>query len=159
MPDWRDEVGGAVRAWLGTIQSGVRTPTWRPIGTARPEGQGWFVVDLRGAQQTQTRLEELETLRISRERPTGATGSGDIGYRVLDAVLQGEILRVQVAAHVAEHDLRLWALKLCASVSAWLGYRAFRSCPPDHGAQRHALEHYQITRLTPPSITIVCPVM
>ena len=111
MPDWRDEVSGAVRAWLGTMQSGVRGPTWRPIGIARPEGQGWFVVDLRGAQQARTRPEELETLRISRERPTGATGSDDVGYRVLDAVLQGEILRVQVAAHVAEHDLRLWALK------------------------------------------------
>jgi AAA domain/PLD-like domain len=111
MPDWRDEVGGAVRAWLGAIQSGVRAPTWRPVGTARPEGQGWFVVDLRGSQQTQTRPEELDTLRISRQRPTGATGSDAIAYRVLDAVLEGEILRVQVAAHVVEHDLRLWTLK------------------------------------------------
>lgn len=64
MPDWRDEVSAAVRAWLGTIRSGARSPTWRPIGTARPEGQGWFVVDLRGARQTQTSPEELETLRI-----------------------------------------------------------------------------------------------
>ncbi len=111
MPDWRDEVGGAVRVWLGTIQAGARAPTWRPVGTVRPEGQGWFVVDLRGAQQKQTRPEELETLRISKERPTGATGSDDTGYRVLDAVLQGEILKVRVAAHVVGHDLRLWALR------------------------------------------------
>jgi AAA domain/PLD-like domain len=111
MPDWRDEVSGAVRAWLGTVRPGVRTPTWRPIGTARPEGQGWFVIDLRGAQLTQTGPEDLETLRLSRDRPTGATRSDETGYRVLDAALQGEILRVRVAAHVVDHDLRVWALK------------------------------------------------
>jgi len=60
---------------------------------------------------TQTRLEELESLRIAKERPTDVAGSASAGYRVLDAVLQGEILRVRVAAHVVEHDLRLRALK------------------------------------------------
>lgn len=59
----------------------------------------------------QTRPEELETLRIAKERPTGAIGSASGGYRVLDAVLEGEVLRIRVAAHVIEHDLRLWAWK------------------------------------------------
>jgi hypothetical protein len=111
VPDWRDDVGNAVRAWLGTLKTGTAEPTWKPVGTARPEGQGWYVVDLRGAQQQPTRPEEFESLRISRERPAGGTGGGASGYRVLDAVLQGEILRVRVAAHVADDGLRLWALK------------------------------------------------
>jgi AAA domain len=110
VPDWRDEVSSAVGAWLGTMRVGTRTPTWRSIGTAQPEGQGWYVIDLRGAQKKQTSLEDLEALRISKERPTGGGASGENGYRVLDAVLQGEILRIRVAAHVVEHGLLLWAL-------------------------------------------------
>jgi hypothetical protein len=110
MPDWRDEVSGAVDAWLRAVPPGARAPTWKQIGTARPEGAGSFVVDLRGSQKTQP-PEELETLRLSRRRPTEATEGDDSGYRVLDAVLEGEILRVRVAAHVVEHDLRLWALR------------------------------------------------
>jgi hypothetical protein len=81
------------------------------IGIAQPEGQGSYVVDLRGAQSRQTYPEELETLRISKERPSGMAGSPGGGYQVLEVVLQGEILRVRVAAHVVEQDLRLWALK------------------------------------------------
>lgn len=111
MPDWRDEVSSAVDAWLGTMRAGKRTPTWRVIGTAQPEGQGWYVIDLRGIQPTQTSLEDLEALRISKERPTDGGASSENGYRVLDAVLQGEILRIRVAAHVVEHGLLLWAFK------------------------------------------------
>jgi len=47
MPDWRDEVSGAVQAWLGADTSGHQAPRWKQIGMARPEGQGSFVVDLR----------------------------------------------------------------------------------------------------------------
>jgi AAA domain len=110
MPDWRDEVSGAVDAWLRTVPPGARAPTWKQIGTARPEGAGSFVVDLRDRHRTQP-PEELETLRLSKRRPTEVTEADDSGYRVLDAVLQGEILRIRVAAHVVEHDLRLWALR------------------------------------------------
>lgn len=110
MPDWRDEVSGAIHAWLGAMPAGARTPTWNQIGMARPEGQGAFVVDLRGARQRYV-PEDLDTLRLCKERPSGATGTAGNGYRVLDVAMQGEILTVRVAAHVVEYDLRLWALR------------------------------------------------
>jgi hypothetical protein len=94
MPDWRDEVSGAVQAWLGCHTGRHQGPMWKQIGMARPEGQGSFVVDLRGAGQ-QYIPEDLETLRLCKERPGEAEGNG---YRVLEAVLQAEILKVRVAA-------------------------------------------------------------
>ena len=39
MPDWRDEVSGAVQAWLGAIPAGTRAPMWKQIGMARPKGR------------------------------------------------------------------------------------------------------------------------
>ena len=145
MPDWRDEVSGAVQAWLGAIPAGTRAPMWKQIGMARPEGQGSFVVDLRGAGQ-QYIPEDLETLRLCKERPGEAEGNG---YRVLEAVLQAEILKVRVAAHVVEHDLRLWALRQPPTYLV----ESLRDCLAELSdpGLADALAHGRLAPLSPPA--------
>jgi hypothetical protein len=72
-----------------------------PLGAARPEGGGWHAVDLRGRRLDP---EQLDDLRLARPRGEGA-------YRVMEAVREGEILHVRVAAHVAERGLLLSATR------------------------------------------------
>ena len=43
MADWRDEVSGAVQAWLGGNTGRHQGPHVKQIDVARPEGQGSFV--------------------------------------------------------------------------------------------------------------------
>jgi len=148
VPDWRDEVSTAVAAWLGTMHGGGRGPVWKLVGEADPEGQGRYVVDLRG-QATQARPEELETLRIAKERPTGMAESTGGEYRVLDAFLEGEILKVQVAAHVTGHNLRLWALKQPPTYLV----ESLRDCLAElvHPGLADALANGRLAPLPPPA--------
>jgi phosphatidylserine/phosphatidylglycerophosphate/cardiolipin synthase-like enzyme len=111
VPDWRDEIVEAVSAWLAAEEGGgTRRPRPFRIGAARPEGAGgWYLVDLRGKPFN---ADDLEDLRLA-----GPNGSRlDVGYRVIQTVQEGEVLRARVGAHVSDSDLHLWATRQASSI-------------------------------------------
>jgi hypothetical protein len=110
VPDWRDEIAEAVSAWLA-VEEGGGTRRARPqrIGTARLEGTGgWYIVDLRGRPFS---ADDLEDPRLA--GPEGLRL--DAGYRIIQTVQEGEVLRVRVGAHVSDPYLHLWATRQAPS--------------------------------------------
>ena len=111
MPDWRDEVVLAVKAWLAAEGGAGGSATWRRVGRARADGRpGWYQVDLRGGKVSE---EQLERLRLAGTKaPTSGPGDGESsGFAVLDAVLDGAVLRVRVAEFVELAQPQLWTLQ------------------------------------------------
>jgi len=104
VPHWRDEVVSAVEAWLNSEGGGGRRARWSRIGRARPEKPGWLTVDGRGAT---VNPDELDGLQVA--GPDGPQRGR--AYGVIEAVQEGELLRVRVAAHVSSDDLHLWATR------------------------------------------------
>jgi hypothetical protein len=105
VPDWRQQVVSAVEAWLAIEGRGQSRPDWKPIGRAQPTDEhGWFVIDVRGRW---AEPDELDDLRLSSQPPSG---TGD-SYRVLEAIKEGDVLRVHAGAFMTADDLQLWALK------------------------------------------------
>jgi flagellar biosynthesis chaperone FliJ len=143
VPDWRDEIVEAVSAWL-TVEQGGGTRRARPqrIGAAHPEGTGgWYLVDLRGKLFN---ADDLEDLRLA-----GPYGSRlDEGYRVIQTVQEGEVLRVRVGAHVSDPDLHLWGTRQAPSFllrKLQEGLNALTD--PGHA---DAVAHGRFTPLPPP---------
>ena len=126
MPDWRDEICVALKAWLAVEGGSARQASWKLVGRARPEGAGgWYQVDLRGAKVSE---EQFERLRLAgAQAPVsgpawsgGAKSDGapprdgdpeNIGYAVMDAVLDGAVLRVRVAEFAEVDDPHLWTYR------------------------------------------------
>jgi hypothetical protein len=105
VPDWRQHVVSAVEAWLAVEGRSQGRPEWKPIGRAQPTDEhGWFVIDVRGRR---AEPEELDDLRLSSQLPSGTSDS----YRVLEAIKEGDVLRVHAGAFSTADDLQLWALK------------------------------------------------
>ncbi|MEW1583954.1 AAA domain-containing protein [Micromonospora vinacea] len=105
MPDWRDEVCSALDLWIASEGGTQQKERLVRIGRARQEGQGgWFAVDLRGSAAN---LDQLESLRLS-----GADGpEAGSSYAVLEAVQEGEVVRLRVAEFVDLADAHLWQNK------------------------------------------------
>ena len=101
MPDWRDEAVAAIDHCITAEGRVARRPERKPLGEARPEGDGWYSVDLRGKQ---VNPDNLDGLQLESSRGEGC-------YRVMEAVPQGEILRVRVARHVIDRGMRLTAMQ------------------------------------------------
>jgi hypothetical protein len=101
VPDWRDDAAAAVDVWMAAEGRGGRKPERAMLGDARPEGDGWYAVDLRGKQQNPDQLDGLRLESPGRDRH----------YLAREVVHDGEILRVRVSRHITEPGLRLFALK------------------------------------------------
>lgn len=115
MPGWLDEAVRAVSARIATESGASSTATWRPIGEARADGHpGWFAVDVRGRR---VNPDTLDALRLA---AADAAPSG--GLRVMEAVQEGEVLRVRVGAHIDTASLTLWSLQQ-TSAYLWVKLR------------------------------------
>jgi hypothetical protein len=101
VPDWRDEAVAAIDQCIAAEGRVARRPERKSLGEARPEGDGWYTVDLRGKQ---VNPDNLDGLQLESSRSEGC-------YRVMEAVPHGEILRVRVARHVMARSLRLTAMQ------------------------------------------------
>src|SRR5882757_4790598 len=108
MPDWRDEVALAVKDWLA-VEGGVgRSASWRSVGRARPDGeQGWYQVDLRGVKISEEQSDRLR-LAGSGTPVSGRDGSEPTGFAVMDAIVDGAVLRVRIAEFAALAEPFLW---------------------------------------------------
>lgn len=102
---WRDEIGTVLQAWvdaLGGEQSGER---WQRIGTARPIGEpGVYAVDIRGSDLT---ADQADNLRLAGPEVGSIRG----GFPVMEATVDGELLRVSVAEFAAPADPHVWRLR------------------------------------------------
>ena len=102
---WRDEISTALAEWvavLGGEQGGER---WQRVGTARPTGEpGRYVVDVRGSELT---ADQVDNLRLAGpERQTLRDT-----FPVMEATIDGELLRIRVAEFAAPVDPHIWRLR------------------------------------------------
>lgn len=103
MPGWRDEVCTALDFWLEQEGGSDRTGRPRNLGPARPEStRGWFAVDLRSSSVD---VEQLDSLILA------GPDSPDPSHAVLDATVEGPLLRVKVADFVDLADAHVWQRK------------------------------------------------
>ncbi|MBM0274515.1 AAA domain-containing protein [Micromonospora tarensis] len=107
MPDWRDEVCTALDFWISST-AGARSERLICVGRARQEGQrGWYAIDVRGAERSRADPDQIESLRLAGKNQPGSGA----GYPVMEAVLDGSLLRVRVAEFVDLGEAYLWQHK------------------------------------------------
>jgi hypothetical protein len=101
---WRDEIGTVLEAWvaaLGGVQGGER---WKRVGTARPTREpGGYAVDIRGSDLT---ADQADNLRLAGPEKRSIRD----GFPVLEATVDGELLRVRVAEFAAPAEPYVWRL-------------------------------------------------
>lgn len=100
---WRDEIDIALRERIAASGADRGGEPWRRVGLAREDGEpGRFLVDVGAANLSPDRAEEM--------RLAGPDGSSVMseGFPVMDAVLDGETLRVHVAEFAALPEPYLW---------------------------------------------------
>ncbi len=99
---WRDEIGTVLEAWvaaLGGVQGGER---WKRVGTARPTREpGGYAVDIRGSDLT---ADQADNLRLAGTEERSVRD----GFPVLEATVDGEMLRVRVAEFAAPAEPYVW---------------------------------------------------
>ena len=104
LPDWRDEVSGAVEFWISTVAGGSGQGKWKRIGPARAEAdRGWYAVDVRGSGD----LGQVDAVRLA---GSSAPSDGN-GHPALEVVQEGQLLRVRVAEFVDLPDAYLWQFR------------------------------------------------
>ncbi|WP_066374967.1 AAA domain-containing protein [Herbidospora mongoliensis] len=103
---WRDEMITALDEWVRAEGGGARrADRWRRIGAARATAEpGVFVVDVRGLD---VGPEQLDGLRLAGPEETSAQA----GFRVMEAVVEEQLLRVRVAEFAAPPDPYLWSFR------------------------------------------------
>ncbi|MEV0129020.1 AAA domain-containing protein [Dactylosporangium sp. NPDC050688] len=103
LPDWRDEVCGALDFWINSMGGSARDPN-KPIrvGRARQQGEpGWYAVDLRDSRAD---ADHVESFRLAGPEKPSTGGS----YQVMEAIRDGPVLRVRVAEFVDLANAFLW---------------------------------------------------
>ena len=99
---WRDEIGTALETWiaaLGGVQGGEH---WKRVGAARPAREaGAYVVDIRGSDLTADQADNLRLAGVEE-------GSVRDGFPVLEATVDGELLRLRVAEFAAPAEPYVW---------------------------------------------------
>jgi hypothetical protein len=100
---WQDEVDTALQAWIAAI-GGRTSESWQRLGTARPGGEpGTYAVDIRGTDLTAV---QTQNLRLAGPDVRSVLR----GYTVMNAAIDGELLRVQVAEFAAASEPYVWRL-------------------------------------------------
>jgi hypothetical protein len=105
LPDWREFVCNALDFWITAEGGPDRTGRPLPIGPAHATSPGWYTVDLRGSRFSG--IDQVESLRMAgRAGPESAPS-----YAVLDAVQEGETLRIRVPEFAELEEPQLWRAK------------------------------------------------
>lgn len=99
---WRDEIDIALQDWIAALGGGRGGQRWHRVGPAHPTGEpGVYVVDIRASDLT---ADQADNLRLAGpdERNVQA------GFSVMDATIDGELIRVRVAEFAAPAEPYLW---------------------------------------------------
>lgn len=100
---WRDEIDIALQEWIAASGADRGGPGWRRIGRARRDGEpGHFAVDIRSANLSPDQADDMRLAGPDEE------GTASQGFPVMDAVFDGEVLRVRVAEFAAPPEPYLW---------------------------------------------------
>ncbi|WP_018348104.1 AAA domain-containing protein [Longispora albida] len=108
MPDWRDEVIGALDHWIGLESRTGAREGWTKVGEARQLGDpGWYTVDARRVNA------DLDQGRM-RVAGTDQPGEQD-GFPVLETVQDGQTVRVRIAEFASIEQPHLWCHRQAAT--------------------------------------------
>jgi AAA domain/PLD-like domain len=99
---WRDEISTALAEWVAVLGGERGGENWQRVGTARPTGEpGRYVVDIRGSELT---VDQVDNLRLAGPEKQSLSNS----FRVMEATIDGELLRIQVAEFATPTDPHVW---------------------------------------------------
>ena len=102
---WRDEIGTVLQAWVEALGGGQGSERWQRVGTAQPTGEpGAYAVDIRGSDLTADQADNLRLAGPEEQRVWG-------GFPVMEATVDGELLRVRVAEFAAPAEPYVWRLR------------------------------------------------
>jgi AAA domain-containing protein/phospholipase D-like protein len=99
---WRDEIDIVLQAWIAALGGGQGGQRWRPVGPARPTGEpGVYIADIRASDLT---ADQADSLRLAGtdERSVQA------GFPVMEATIDGEVMRLRVAEFASPAEPTLW---------------------------------------------------
>ena len=105
LPDWRDFVCSALDFWINAEGGPDRTGKPLRIGPAHGTSPGWYTVDLRGSRLGG--IDQVESLRLA--GPAGPESAPS--YAVLEAVQDGETIRIRVPEFAELGEPQLWRAK------------------------------------------------
>ena len=102
---WRDEISTVLQEWIALPGGEHGAERWQRVGSAQPTGKpGVYVVDIRGSNLT---ADQADSLRLA-----GQDGrSVRDGFAVMEASVDGELLRVRVAEFAAPGEPHVWRLR------------------------------------------------
>jgi hypothetical protein len=99
---WREEIDIVLQEWIAALGGHQGRQRWQRVGTARPTGEpGVYVVDIRASDLT---ADQTDNLRLA-----GPDGAGvQAGFPVMEATIDGELIRLRVAEFAAPAHPYLW---------------------------------------------------
>ena len=99
---WREEIDIVLQEWVAALGGDQGRQRWQRVGTARPTGEpGVYVVDIRASDLT---ADQTDNLRLA-----GADGASvQAGFPVMEATIDGELIRLRVAEFAAPAQPYLW---------------------------------------------------
>jgi hypothetical protein len=99
---WRDEIDIALQEWIAALGGSQGGQRWQRVGTAQPTGEpGVYVVDIRASDLTADLADNL-CLAGADDRSVQA------GFPVMEAAIDGELMRLRVAEFAAPAEPYLW---------------------------------------------------
>ncbi len=102
---WRDEIDIVLQEWIAALRGEQGRQPWRRVGRAQPTGEaGVYVVDIRSSDLT---ADQADNLRLAGPDERGVRD----GFPVMEATIDGELMRLRVAEFAAPAEPYLWRLR------------------------------------------------
>lgn len=102
---WRDEISTVLAEWIAVLGGEHGGESWQRAGTARPTGEpGRYVVDVRSSELTADQVDNLRLAGPEKESLRDA-------FPVMEATIDGELLRIRVAEFAAPAHPHVWRLR------------------------------------------------
>lgn len=99
---WRDEIDLVLQEWIAALGGGLGGQRWQRVGAAQPTREpGVYFVDIRSSSLT---ADEVDNLRLAGPDDRSVQG----GFPVMDATVEGELVRLRVAEFAAPAEPYLW---------------------------------------------------
>jgi AAA domain/PLD-like domain len=99
---WRDEIDLALQEWIAAIGGGHGGQRWQRVGAAQPTGEpGVYVVDIRASDLT---ADQADNLCLAGPDDRSVQG----GFPIMEAMVEGELVRLRVAEFAALAEPYLW---------------------------------------------------
>jgi len=102
---WRDEIDIVLQEWIAALGGEQGRQPWRRVGRAQPTGEaGAYAVDIRSSDLT---ADQADNLRLAGPDERGVRD----GFPVMEATIDGELMRLRVAEFAAPAEPYLWRLR------------------------------------------------